>query len=89
MLPECDLTYTLDLQKPNRFQSLFNYPIETVFSKAKNVVKQIVRSRLDGTLADFILQGIQAITLEDCTGYFHHMTSNIINAAAGLPYVHK
>ena len=64
-------------------------PIETVFSKAKKVVKQIVRSRLDGTLADFILQGVQAITLGDCTGYFHHMTSNIINAAAGLPYVHK
>jgi len=54
--------YDFELKYLAPYSYMLN-PIETVFCKAKNLVKQIVWSRLDGTLADFILQGVQALHL--------------------------
>ena len=73
------------------FLSPYSYmmnPIETPFSKIKNSVKEIMRNKTSGSLSDFILCGVNTVTSNDCAGFYHHMTKNLINSAAGLPYIH-
>lgn len=75
-----------------QFLSPYSYmlnPIENAFSKIKCSVREILRNNDEGTLSNFILQGVQTINPEDCAGYFRQMNTNLINAAAGLPYVHQ
>jgi len=75
-----------------KFLAPYSYmlnPIETSFSKIKNAVKSMLRNKSNGSLSEFILNGVEAITVNDCIGYFRHMTRNLINSAAGLPYVHQ
>lgn len=73
------------------FLSPYSYmvnPIECAFSKVKCTVRELARNQ-EGSLSDFIAMGVNSINPQDCAGYFRHMTRNLINSAAGLPYVHK
>jgi len=74
-----------------RFLSPYSYmlnPIETAFSKIKISVKELLRNTENGSLSNFIMIGVGTVTPNDCGGFFRHMTRNLINSAAGLPYNH-
>ena len=73
------------------FLSPYSYmlnPIECAFSKIKNSVRETLRRGENGSLSDQILKGVESISADDCAGYFRNMTRNLVNSAAGLPYVH-
>jgi len=74
-----------------KFLSPYSYmlnPIESVFSKIKNIVRARLRAGSTGALSDMVLEAVNEITPEDCSSYFRYMARNITNCAAGLPYEH-
>lgn len=64
-------------------------PIETAFSKAKNSVKELLRSCTDGSLSDYILMFVSNVIENDCIGYFRNMSRNLVNCAGEVSYTHQ
>lgn len=75
-----------------QFLSPYSYmlnPIENAFSKIKNGVRSGLRSGGYGLLTEIILAETRNVTPADCSGYFRHISRNITNCAAELPYSHQ
>ena len=74
------------------FLSPYSYmlnPIENAFSKIKNCVRSQLRTGTNGLLADLILTETQNVSIRDCEGFFRHISRNIVDCAAEIPYSHR
>jgi len=75
-----------------KFLSPYSYmlnPIENSFSKIKNCLRSKLRQGATGTLSELIMAETTTVTFNDCSGYFHYILRNLVNAAAGVAYVHQ
>lgn len=75
-----------------KFLSPYSYmlnPIENSFSKIKNGVRSSLRNSNDHALADLIMEEVGKITRNDSLGFFRHVSRNITNCAAEMPYCHQ